>query len=178
MDKIKEDCKDGVLKIGSMLYVAPVAPFNKLYKHVILVTDIKEDGAEFLHLRKGLFIKYAEKIFINFSSDDDNIFHFYRGVEFIITNNLSENEIKYLHCRVEEVLLLPHIPYGLRSKNTFNCESLALYIKNGEKTTSYQVINFINKYGIIGYVAVSTFDKVMIITNKIGSILCYIESIL
>lgn len=177
MADIKNYYKAGDIKIGTMFYVTPVATFKKLYKHVIIVTYIKEDGVELLHLRKGLFIKYAEQIFINFTTTDDTILKFDRGVEFISSKNLTENEIKYLHYRMEKVLIPPHIPYGLKSKNAFNCENLAMYIKTGEKTTSYQVNNFLKKYGFVGYVAVSTFDKVMIITNKIGSFLGYFRNV-
>lgn len=177
MADIKTYYKAGEIRIGTLFYVTPVAPLNKLYKHVIIVTNIKEDGVELLHLRKGLFIKLAEKVFINFSTTDDTILKFDRGVEFISSETLSENEIKYLHYRMEKVLIPPHIPYGLNSKNAFNCENLALYVKKGVKTTSYQVINFVKKYRIIGYVAVSTFDKVMIITNKIGSFLGYFKNV-
>lgn len=175
MAEIKYLCKAGKLKIGTMFKVAPLAPLNKLYHHVGIVTNIKDYGFEILHLKKGIFIKYAERVFINFNHNKNNyIFNFDRGVEFIF-NNLTEIEIKYLYCRMEELLLQPHIPYGLKSKHAYNCESLALYALKGEKI-SYQVLNFQKKFGIIGYVAVSTFDKVMIITNIIGFIICYFEN--
>lgn len=76
---------------------------------------------------------------------------------------------------MDKLLQQPHIPYGLYCKKTLNCESLAFYIKTGKKTTSHQVIDFINKYGKFGHVAVSTFDMVMLITNKIGGILSYLK---
>lgn len=160
-----------------MFYFIPVAPLRKFYNHVGIVTNIKEDGFEVCHLRKGLFIKYAEQVFISFSDNtcSINVFNFTR-VKIFFCEKLSEKEIKNLHCRMEKLLQKPHIPYGLYYKKTLNCESLAFYIKTGKKTTSNQVKDFINKYGIIGHVAVTTFDMVMIITNKIGGILSYFKN--
>lgn len=171
---IEDYCKDGHINIGTMFYFIPIAPLRKFYNHVGIVTNIKEDGFEVCHLRKGLFIKYAEQVFVSFSDESINVFNFTR-VKIFFGKKLSNEEIKNFHCRMEKLLQQPHIPYGLYYKKTLNCESLAFYIKTGKKTTSHQVIDFINKYGKVGHVAVSTFDMVMLITNKIGGILSYLK---
>lgn len=77
---------------------------------------------------------------------------------------------------MEDVLSKKHIPYGLKYKDTYNCESLVSYIKTGQKNISSQVFNFENKFGKIGSFIVSNFDKVMIVTNKLGYIKCYFDN--
>lgn len=176
MAEIQELSKAGLLNIGTLIYVSPVAPLDKLLYHVIIIINIKENGVEVLHLKKGFFIKNAEKVSISFLTNNNNYFNFNRGIKIILGKKLKIHEIESLHSRMEKLLLQPQIPYGLYNKNALNCESLAFYVKNGHKTTSYQVINFINKYGFFGNVAVSLFDKVMIITNKIGFFLSYIKN--
>lgn len=175
MDDVKAMCEKNMIKIGTTVYVTPVPPLNKIYEHVGLVINVKDDGVEVFHLKKNFFVKHVENVFIKFESDN-NIFDFKNGVKFILSEPLTKKQLQDMHCRVKELLLLKNVPYGLNLKDSFNCESLVSYVITGEKTTASQVLNFKNKFGIIGSVAVSTFDIVMKITNRIGFIICYFKS--
>lgn len=176
MAEIEESTKLNEIKIGTIYTVSPAATMRKVYSHYGIVTDIKENGIEIFHLNKEILNKYGTKVFVAFSTGNDKIFNFDRGVKFFPGDPLTEDQIKYMRCRMEDVLSKKHIPYGLKYKDTYNCESLVSYIKTGQKNISSQVFNFENKFGKIGSFIVSNFDKVMIVTNKLGYIKCYFDN--
>lgn len=169
MADIQKYINSGAINIGTIYKVSPIKPFRTIYFHVGMITKI-ENGVEIFHLNKGFFVKSAEKIFIPFSDNKNNIFHFHRGVNFLISEPLDQDDLIEMSCRMEEVLSKPHIPYGLRLPQTFNCDNLIIYVKKGEKTISPQVLNFENKYIHIGPIVVFIFDMFIKITNKIGFI--------
>lgn len=69
MADVQKSIESGVIKIGTKYKVAPIAPLNKLYHHVGMVTNIKENGVEVFHLKKKLFSNSAERKCINFSAE-------------------------------------------------------------------------------------------------------------
>lgn len=176
MADVQKSIESGVIKIGTKYKVAPIAPLNKLYHHVGMVTNIKENGVEVFHLKKNLFSNSAERKCINFSAEKNDIFNFDRGVVFFYSKSLNENALKEMRCRTEEVLKKPFIPYGLRLNFAYNCESLIMYVITGEKIISPQVINFEKKFFFVGSLLILSFDCIMIVTNTIGFIKFYFKN--
>lgn len=176
MADVKHFSLSRIIKIGTIYKVAPIAPLNKLYYHVGMVTNIKEDGVEVLHMKKGVFTNSAERKYINFSAPKNDIFNFDRGVVFFESESLNENDLINMRCRTEEVLKKKFIAYGLRLNFAYNCETFIIYVKTGEKIISTQVINFEKKYLFIGSILILLFDCIMIVTNTIGFIKCYFKN--
>lgn len=160
--------KDKRITIGTIYQSVPRAPCSNLYSHYGIITDVNENGVEIFHLYKGIIRKHGEKVFVKFTTGNNDIFNFNRGVRFILDDPLNKQEIKAMRCRMNEVCSKHYIPYGLKSKDSYNCENLVLHIKTGKKPLSSEVLNFEKNHGKLGAFAVSCFDKVMFVTNKVG----------
>lgn len=105
-----------------------------MYSHYGIITDVNENGVEIFHLYKGIIKKHGEKVFVKFAIGNNNIFNFNRGVRFILDDPLSNQEVKEMRCRINEVCSKQYTPYGLKIKNTYNCENLVnIHIKSGKK---------------------------------------------
>lgn len=168
--EVEELVKAKKITPGTIYQSVPITPFSNFYSHYGIIIDVNEYGVEIFHLYKGIFIRQGQQIFIKFSTGNDDIFNFHRGVKFILDDPLNEHEIEAMRYRLKKICSKNHIPYGLKAKDTFNCENLVLHIKTGKKPLSSEVLNFENKFGKRGAVAVSCFDKVMFVTNKLGYI--------
>lgn len=129
--------------IYQYVYV-PRSLFSNLYYHYEIITDVNENGIEIFHLYKGIIKKHGEKEFVKFAIGNTNIFNFNRGVRFILDDPLSNQEVKEMRCRINEVRSKHYTPYGLRIKNTYNCVNLVKLIKSGKKPFKILNINMVN----------------------------------
>lgn len=150
-----------------MVKIKPTGPLRNIFFHYGIIINVKENGVYFFHLNKRMFKKSGEMLFIKF--DDCTNF------KFLQDKPLTESEQKAMLCRLKKILLQRHIPYGLDTEGSHNCETLVIYIKKGTIVKSTEVLNFINKFGYMGTFLVFLFDKIMIVTNAIGYLQCYFE---
>lgn len=153
------------IKIGTVLKVPPTIPqFRIIYHHYIMFYGMDEDGFKYLHLRKNIFKKEAEVVNVPFEEIEKFLKY---GV--VIYWNVSYDLLDYegIERRINSMMKKP-IPYGLKNKICFNCETFLCFILLGIRTQSSEIAKIEGKYGKIGSFCILCLDKLIIITNSIG----------
>lgn len=100
--------------------------------------------------------------------------NFNKGV-IIHSNVANDYDVVNMYYRVEQILNR-QLPYALKNKFSFNCESLIYYLLLGIKVESSEVKRFEERFGIMGSVFVYYFDKLMILTNFVGEMQYFMQT--
>lgn len=153
-----------------MLKVPPTISFLKFFfYHYIMILNVDTDQIIYIHLKKYIFRKKCEIVDISLKDISKN-FNFRNGI--FIHLIVSDDQLmkKHLFSRIQIILLRNQIPYGIKSKYSFNCESLIYYLLFGTRIESVEVRRFEAKFGRIGSFLIFLYDQLLIYTNFIGEI--------
>lgn len=167
--------KSNDIRFGTVLKVPPTIPqFRILYQHYIMINDVNENSFDYLHLKKNLFKKEAEVVHVPFD-EIEKFININYGI--YIHWNISYDLLDYtgIKNRIHSMMKKP-IPYGLKKKFSFNCETFLCFLILGVRSQSYELAKFENRFGIIGSFCICFLDKVILITNFIGEIIYLMQT--
>lgn len=162
------------IKIGTVLKVPPAIPkFNHFFHHYIMVYDVSFNKLKIVHLKKNLIKNECKVVIVPFDQMERYI-NFNAGV-FIHSHVADDYNIEDMYYRVEHILNR-QLPYALKNKFSYNCESLLYYLLLGYKVESSEVKRFEERFSKFGPIFVSWFDKIMVLSNVLGEFQYFMQT--